>query len=194
MANPNDIVSIVKSYVGDSLLKNKADLAELVARQVDDPNQIVQVKTNCGMFALGVWWLVGVQNPILSQKYVNGMAISWLRKIAIAKQALRTYPKDGIPVAGALMHYYTPGINNNHVEFLLEDPDDKMVALHGGGGRDNNEISQGTSDISWNYTSSRHLQEWVDPVVLLVGSPEFVWNPKPKSDDVTASDSGSAGT
>jgi hypothetical protein len=177
MATPNDIVEFVKSYVGDSLLHNKEDLALLVSRQVDDPNQVVQIKTNCGMFALGVWCAVGVQHPLLHTKYKSGMAIAWVRQIAIAKKALRTYPKDGPPVAGALLHYYTPGTNNNHVEFLLENPNDKHVALHGGGGRENNAITSGTSDITWSYQQSRKLQEWVDPVALLVGSPEFHWNP-----------------
>lgn len=177
MATPYDIVEFVKSYIGDSLLKNREDLALLLARQVDDPNQIVQVKTNCGTFTLGVWWAVGVQHPLLSSKYKNGMAISWVRQIAIDKKALRKYPQDGNPIAGALLHYYTPGLNNNHVETLLENPNDKMISLHAGGGRNNNEIGSGTSDITWSYQQTRHLQEWVDPVALLVGSPEFHWNP-----------------
>lgn len=181
MATPNDIVEIVKSYIGDSLIHNKEDLGILVSRHVDDPNQIVQIKTNCGMFALGVWCLAGVQHNLLKSKYKNGMAIAWLRQIAISKGALRTYPKDGPPIAGALMHYYTPGANNNHVEFLLEDPNDKIVALHAGGGRDQNAIASGTTDVSWSYQPTRKLQEWIDPVALLVGSPDFHWNPNEAS-------------
>lgn len=181
MASPSDLISIVKSYIGDSLLHNKDDLALLVSRQVDDPNQIVQIKTNCGMFALGVWWLVGVQHPLLQSKYKNGMAIAWIRQIAIAKKALRSYPKDGKPVAGALLHYYTPGQNNNHVEFLLSDPDEKMNAEHAGGGRENNAITSLSGDISWSYQKSRKLMEWIDPVALLIGSPEFHWNPNETS-------------
>jgi len=177
MAIPNDIVEIVKSYIGDSLTNNKEDLALLVARQIDDPNQIVQVKTNCALFMLGVWWLVGVQHELLTKKYKNGMAIAWVRQIAIDKKALRAYPKDGLPIPGATMHYYTPGTNNNHVEFLLDSPNDKHVALHGGGGRANNEIASGTGDITWSYQTSRKLMEWIDPVALLAGSPEFHWNP-----------------
>jgi hypothetical protein len=176
MATPENIIEIVKSYIGDSLVNKKDDLAELVARGVDDPNQIVQVHTNCGMFALGVWCLVGVQHDLLKTKYINGQAIAWVRKIALAKNALRTYPKDGPPVAGALMHYYTPGSNDNHVEFLLENPNAKHVALHAGGGRDKNEIGSGTSDITWSWQPSRRLKEWIDPVALLVDSPDFNWN------------------
>jgi hypothetical protein len=183
MATPNDIVEIVKSYIGDSLIHNKEDLALLTARQVDDPNQVVQITTNCGMFMLGVWWLAGVQHELLKRPYKTGMAIAWVRQIAIDLKALRTYPKDGPPVLGASMHYYTPGSNNNHVEFLLETPNDKHVALHGGGGRDKNAIATGTGDITWSYQTTRKLMEWVDPEALLVGSPEFHWNPTAPSHD-----------
>lgn len=174
MATPNNIVEIVKSYVGDSLLHNKEDLALLVARQIDDPNQIVQVKTNCGIFTLGVWWAAGVQHELLTKKYKNGMAIAWVRQIAIDKKALRKYPQDGNPIAGAALHYYTPGKNDNHIEHLLSTPDTNMIAEHGGGGRTNNAITSSTSDIRTNYY--RQLREWVDPVALLIGSPDFSWN------------------
>lgn len=175
MANPDDIIKVVESYIGNSLINHKEDLALLVARQVDDPNTVVQIKTNCAMFALGIWYAVGVQHQLLKTKYKNGMAIAWVRQIAQAKKALKSYPKDGKPVAGALLHYYTPGQNNNHVEFLLSDPDDKMIARHAGGGREQNAITEATGDISWSYQKSRKLMEWVDPVALLVGSPEFNW-------------------
>jgi hypothetical protein len=177
MAKPSDIVEIVKSYIGDSLIHNKEDLALLTARGVDDPNKVVQITTNCGMFTLGVWWLAGVQHDLLTRKYKNGMAIAWVRQIAIDKKALRYYPKDGPPISGATLHYYTPKTNNNHVEFLLEQPNNKNIALHAGGGRKNNAITSGTSDITWSYQPSRKLMEWIDPVALLVGSPEFHWNP-----------------
>jgi hypothetical protein len=179
MAAPNDIVEIVNSYTGDSLIHNKEDLALLTARGVDDPNQVVQITTNCGLFTLGVWWLVGVQHELLNRKYKNGMAIAWVRQISIDKKALRIYPKDGPPVLGATMHYYTPPgtLNDSHVEFLLETPNEKMIAIHAGGGRNNNEIGTSTSDITWSYKSSRKLMEWIDPMALLDGSPPFHWNP-----------------
>jgi hypothetical protein len=174
MATPENIVELVKSYIGDSLTHNKDDLALLTARQVDDPDKIVQIKTNCGMFALGIWWAAGVKHELLNTKYKSGMAIAWVRRIAIEKNALRTYPKNGPPVAGSLLHYFTPGKNDSHVEFCLSNPDKNMVAEHGGGGRPDNAITSGISDIKTNYY--RRLQEWVDPVALLVGSPEFSWN------------------
>ena len=174
MATPNDIVEIVKSYIGDSLLHNRNDLALLIARQVDNPDQIVQVKTNCGLYTLGVWWAVGVQHDLLKKKYVSGQAIAWVRRIAIDKKALRKYPDDGLPIAGSTMHYYTPGSNNNHVEFLLENSNDKFISLHGGGGRTDNAITSSTSDIRTNYY--RQLREWIDPIALLEGSPDFSWN------------------
>ena len=174
MATPNNIIEIVKSYIGDSLVNNKDDLAELIARGVDDPNKVVQIKTNCGLFCLGVWCLVGVQHDLLKTKYVSGQAIAWVRKIAIDKKALRIYPKDGPPIAGAALHYYTPNKNDNHIELLLSDPDENMNAEHGGGGRTNNAITSSTSDIKTNYY--RKLQEWIDPIALLVESPDFNWN------------------
>ena len=177
MASPSDIVSIVKSYVGNSLLHNREDLAILIARQVDDANQIVQVTTNCGLFTLGVWWAVGVQHELLTRKYKSGMAIAWVRSIAIDKKALRKYPDDGNPIAGAALHYYTPGKNDNHIEHLLSNPNGNMICEHGGGGRPNNAITSSASDIRTNYY--RQLREWIDPIALLEGSPEFHWNPKP---------------
>jgi len=174
MATPENIIEIIKSYVGDSLLNKRDDLALLIARQIDDPNQIVQVKTNCALFTLGVWYAVGVQHDLLKTKYQSGQAIAWIRRIAIDKKALCTYPKDGAPIAGATMHYYTPGSNNNHVEFLLENPNDKFQALHGGGGRTDNAITSSTSDIRTNYY--RQLREWVNPIAILEGSPDFSWN------------------
>lgn len=176
MATPENIVEIVKSYIGSSLIHNREDLALLIARGVDDPNQVVEIKTNCGMSCLGFWWLAGVQHELLKKKYVNGQAIAWIRKIAIDKKALRKYPEDGPPIAGAALHYYTLGKNDNHIEILLSNPDGKFIALHGGGGRPNNAITSSISDIRTNYY--RGLKEWVDPVALLAGSPEFHWNPK----------------
>ena len=175
MATPNDIVEIVRSFLGDSLVNKKEDLALLVARQIDDPNQIVQVKTNCALFTLGVWWLAGVQHDLLKKKYVSGQAIAWVRRIAIDKHALRTYPKDGPPVAGAALHYFTPGKNDNHIETLLSTPDANMNALHGGAGRKDNAVTSGSGDIRTNYY--RQLREWVNPIDLLEGSPSFSWNP-----------------
>jgi hypothetical protein len=53
MANSGDtFVELVRKYIGCSLLVRKDDLATLVCRGVDDPNQTVLIKTNCGMFSL----------------------------------------------------------------------------------------------------------------------------------------------
>jgi hypothetical protein len=160
------IASLVRRYVGCSLKNRTDELAQLVARGVDDPKQVVLIKTNCGMFALGILAKIGVQHPLLANTYKSGMAIAWLLQIANDKGALRTL-KDGVPTEGALLHYGTPGKNNDHVEFLLADPSPTFQAEHAGGGRADNLVDIGTSDIR--TSMGRPLLHWVDPSKL------FMW-------------------
>src|SRR6266404_6924537 len=129
------IVRIVNSYVGCSLSNRREDLGKLVARGVDDPNVVVTITTNCGTSALGILGIVGAQDPLLDKKYVNGMAIAWVRQIAINLKALVKYTgKNGPqPKRGDLMHYFTQGKNDNHVEWCLSDIDENGIAEHGGG-------------------------------------------------------------
>jgi hypothetical protein len=181
MATPNDIITLAQTYLGDSLLKNKEDLGLLVARQVDDPAVVVQIKTNCAMFALGIMWACHVVHPLLETKYKSGMAVAWVRKIAMDKKALRQYPKDGPPVLGAFMHYYSGdgSKNDSHIELCLEDPQlvvqtGEMVAHHMGGGRADNAVAMGIGDVRWSYSVSRRMREWIDPVALLVDSAALV--------------------
>lgn len=166
MSNSGDtLVALVKKYVGCSLHVHKDDLATLVCRGVDDPDQSVLIKTNCGMFALGIMHEAGVVHDLLTQKYKLGMAIAWVRTIGKDLGALKKFSKSEMPKAGSLLHYYTSGKNNNHVEWLLEDPDDQGCAEHGGGGRTDNAITIGSGNVLWNY--GRPLQEWLDPDILL---------------------------
>lgn len=162
------IVELVTRYVGCSLENRCAELGELIARGVDDAEEIVKVRTNCGMFALGVWHACGVQHELLERPYVNEKAIGWLVTIAHSLGAVR-YPKEsGRPLPGALMHYWLRDgkvTKSHHVEFCLELPDIAWHAPHAGGGRPNNEIGQGNGDIRWN--AGRPLQCWYDPVSLL---------------------------
>jgi hypothetical protein len=164
--SPADLfVMLVKKYEGCSIHIRKDDLGALVCRGVDDPEQTVLIKTNCGMFSLGIMHEAEVQHDLLSHKYVSGMAIAWLRTIGKDLKALQKYSKDNKPKAGSLLHYYTAGKNDNHVEWLLSDIDDQGCAEHGGGGRTDNAITIGSGNVLWNY--GRPIQEWWDPDMLL---------------------------
>lgn len=164
------IVNSVRDFVGCSLDHRREELAELVNFPGDDPEQSVRIKTNCAMFALGIWRKVGVQHPLLSGRYNNGMAMAWVLKIARDKGALvRATSTIEVPPPGALMHYANQGRNNDHVEFCLSEPNSLRQIEHAGGGRTNNAILSGVGPWSWNY--GRPLQHWIDPVKLLEGVP-----------------------
>jgi hypothetical protein len=162
---PGDkIVRLVKSYDGISLKNDRDRLGRLVARGVDRPEDVVEALTNCGLFALGVWAEAGVVSPILDQKYVTGAAITWCVQIGIALGALVKYRDGGLkPKRGALLHYKTPGENDDHVEFLLSDVDQHWNALHGGGGRADNAITvtKAPGVVLWN--NGRKLLQFWDP-------------------------------
>lgn len=164
--SPSDLfVNLVKKYVGCSIHVRSDELGNLVAREVDDPEQVVLIKTNCGMFSLGIMYEAGVQHDLLWSKYKSGMAIAWLRTIGKDLKALQKYSKTNVPKPGSLLHYYTTGKNNNHVEWLLSDIDDQGCAYHGGGGRTDNAITSSFGNVLWNY--GRPLREWWDPDLLL---------------------------
>jgi hypothetical protein len=65
------------------------------------------------------------------------------------------------PPAGALLHYGTPGKNNDHMEWLLSEIAPSGAADTGGGGRANNAITAGRQAIAWN--NGRPLLHWFDP-------------------------------
>jgi hypothetical protein len=164
------IAQLVAKYVGCSLDERRDELARLVARGVDHEDSIVKVKTNCGMFALGIWHAAGVRHALLDTPYKNEMAISWLVTIAHDLGAVRYPRRDGPPCHGALMHYWLRDGNltkSHHVEFCLETPGPvDWVAEHAGGGRPNNLIGLGRGDVRWN--AGRPLQCWYDPNVFPV--------------------------
>lgn len=165
MSSADLFVSLIKKYEGCSIHIRKNELGSLVCRGVDDPAQTVLIKTNCGMFSLGIMYEAGVQHDLLKHKYMSGMAIAWLRTIGKDLKALQKYSKTNVPKLGSLLHYYTPRKNDNHVEWLLSDIDDHGRAEHGGGGRTDNAITIGEGNVLWNY--GRPLQEWWDPDLLL---------------------------
>jgi len=167
-ANGERIADIVRSYVGCSLDDRRAELGELIARGVDDAERVVQWKTNCGTFALGIWHAAGVQHALLETPYKVEKAIAWVLSVAHALGAVRYPKRDGPPSAGALMHYWLrdgKGTKSHHVEFCLEYPGVVWIADHAGGGRPENLIGLGHCDIRWN--AGRPLQCWYDPDELL---------------------------
>jgi hypothetical protein len=166
--SPGDkLCRIVRSYVGCSLKVRRSELAALVARGVDDPESVVTISTNCGMFALGVMAEAGVDDPLLDRKYVTGMAIAWLRQIGLNRKALVRYtgPHGPQPSAGSLLRYETPSKNDDHVEWLLSSLDAQGGGSHAGGGRPDNAITLVERGI---VTSSlgRPLVEFWDPNLL----------------------------
>jgi hypothetical protein len=171
--SPGDKLSrIAQSYAGCSLQHDRERLGRLVARGVDDPESVVTIHTNCGMFALGVMAEAGVQHEILDRKYQTGEAIAWLRLIGKALGALVTYrgPHGPQPKHGSLLRYNTAGHNDDHVEWLIGTIDSSGHAAHCGGGRPDNAITivpgnlGEKSLVTWNY--GRPLVEFWDPDLL----------------------------
>ena len=158
------LIRLVKSHVGCSLSTRRDELGRLVARGVDTPEAVVGIATNCATSALGIMAEAGVRDAILNKPYVSGMAVSWVRQIGINTGALQKYSPTNPPKPGSLLRYCSPGSNNDHVEWLLGPMDANGNADHGGGGRSNNAITEGTGDVrsSW----GRPLIEWWDPDLL----------------------------
>jgi len=161
------IISSVRPWIGASLLVRDQELREFIARGVDDPRwELNEHVSDCGLFALAVLHDVGVPHHLVSAKYVSGMAIDWLNQIAHDLKAIRYPKRDGKPVPGALMLYYSPRPSkNDHAEFSLSMVTGGYMADHAGGGRAECEIGSGRSDIRWN--GGRPLQCWYDPDALL---------------------------
>lgn len=164
------LIEVVQHFVGSSLDHNGDELRNFISRDgIDNPKTLLNPHiSDCGLFALAVWHELGVDHKLLGEKYVNGMAIAWCYSIANDLRAVRHPGSDGPPKPGALMHYFTHGKNDSHVEFCLSDPtvfESVWVAFHAGGGRPNCAIGRGSSDIKWNV--GRPLQEWYDISALL---------------------------
>jgi hypothetical protein len=159
------LARIVRQYVGCSLSNRADELGRLVARGVDDPKQVVGIKTNCAISALGVMAEAGVKHPLLTRKYVSGMAIAWVLQIGRDLGALVTIPSPlpftVEPPLGALLHYGKPGTNNDHVEWLLSEVAPSGAADTAGGGRANNAITSGRYVITRN--NGRPLLHYIDP-------------------------------
>ena len=81
-------------------------------------------------------------------------AVAWLFTIGRDLKISAKYA--GQPLApGQLLHYATPGRNNDHFEWLLSTPVNGS-ARHAGGGRARNAITEGGGTILW--SSGRPLR------------------------------------
>lgn len=169
MSERGDLIAeTARSFVGCSLKKRREELALLTSCGVDDPARVVQIKTNCAMFARGVMKRVGVVHPILEAPYRDQRAVSDVLEIAKRHGALEPF-REGTPIKrGSILHYSTPGMNNDHIECAtLEDASEELgwSVRHCGGGRADNAITEARTDIRW--SSGRRLQHVIDPDLLL---------------------------
>lgn len=157
------LVRIVLDHVGCSLSRNREKLGELVSRNVDKPEAVVAIATNCATTALGVMAFAGVRHELLNKPYVSGMAVGWCRIIGQDLGALVKYTgKSGPqPKVGSLLRYNTSGKNDDHVEWLLSTMDERGSADHGGGGRPNNAVTREYGGVMHSY--GRPLVEFWDP-------------------------------
>jgi hypothetical protein len=172
--NRLDVVQWVQLFVGCSLDERTDELARLVDFPGGPPaSEEVKIKTNCAMFVLGIWRQCGCVHPFLTHPYHNGMAMAWVLEIARQCKALHL-PHDGTtPQMGDVCHYATPpkpGLaprNDDHVEFLLTNPSEHRLALHAGGGRARNAITE--SVVAEDYTMNhwRPLRHWIDTTLVI---------------------------
>lgn len=169
LVSESPTVTLVRSFVGCSLENRREDLADLVAFPGDNPAIDVRIKTNCGMFVLGIWRRLGCRHPLLMGKYRGGMAIAWVLRIATDARALHL-PHTGTPSSGDVVHYATPGLNpktgrpwnNDHVEFVMSAPDEHRFSLHAGAGRVANAVTESASPEDYTVNAWRPLSHWVE--------------------------------
>lgn len=165
------LIRWVKSMNGCSLSNRLTDLQGLVCRGVDDVSLgSWQWKTNCATSALGFLAAIcgsvqaaGQCHPNLSKRSLIGTSMSWIMQIGYDLNAMVPYKgKSGPqPQPGDLLHYAILGTGDDHVEFLLGEPDPITgAAVTGGGGRPNNAITFGNGNAfaSW----SRPLQGFLN--------------------------------
>lgn len=164
--------NIIRTMCGCSLKEHEQDYRIFMSRGlIDDTYAIINERiSTCGLFGLAVWFALEVPHPLITTRYVTGKAITWICEIAQELGAVRYPKRDGPPTIGALMHYWSPGRNDNHVEFCLSEadvsPDGHWFAQHAGGGRALGAIGFGQGNIRWD--SGQPLQEWYDLEALFV--------------------------
>lgn len=162
------VARIVRALDGISLHSHADHLAELFWANEETEARASLVsswKTNCGTSMRCVYALAGSDLDLILCPYVVGRAVSWVLQAAMTAKALLpgTHWRSLGPGWG--MHYGTPGLNNDHVEFCLSVPDAVGIADHGGGGRPDNAITVGRGSIL--SSSGRPLLSIIDPARMV---------------------------
>lgn len=165
------VVQTVESWIGASLKDRADDLKAFISRGHNDQlNLLTPQVSSCGLFALAVWFAVGVDHELVRARYQTGKAITWIEHIASDLGAVRHVKHDGPPSVGSLLHYYSKRPSyNDHVEFLLSEPNARGLSKHAGGGRKDCKVGAGEDNLSWN--GGRPLQVWYDLAALLPEPP-----------------------
>jgi hypothetical protein len=171
----DDIVQSVRGFVGLSIHHDpNGELARLVDFPGGaPPEQEVQIKTNCAMFACGMLRWLGCTHPLLQHEYVNGMAMTWLIEIARDMNALHLPGDRTRPLRGDICHWATPPApgqkprNDDHVAFLVTNPNEARMVLRAGGGATDNLITETTFPENYTVDHWRPLRHWIDVVKVL---------------------------
>jgi hypothetical protein len=175
MTTRADVVQLVRSFVGLSISHDpNGDLARLIDFPGGPPPEIeVLTKTNCALFVMGIWREFGCQHPLLHRPYVNGKAMTWALVIASDSGALHL-PHDGqSPGSGDVCHYATkpklPWLwsKDDHLEFLVSSCGANRLALHAGGGRSDNAITEYPMPQDYTVNHWRPLVHWIDTLKVL---------------------------
>jgi hypothetical protein len=111
---------------------------------------------------------------LLRHEYVNGMAMTWLLEIARSTGALHVHRAGGPrPIRGDICHWATPPVpgrkprNDDHVAFLMTDPDAHRLCLRAGGGAADNLITETATPENYTVDHNHPLRDWIDTVTLL---------------------------
>lgn len=150
------IARTILAFEGCSVINNRTKLNALfLTNETSEQSaaQVALIQTNCGTSARCILALVGCQNKWITQPYQSGMAIVWLMQAGYDCNAIVDCRQD--PNAwkqldtGWMIHYQSPGSNNDHIEWVLTKPDPLTgIADHIGGGRASNKIGpKETGDV-----------------------------------------------
>lgn len=181
----NHISRCVQSFNGVSLTSSvaKLDALFLVNETPQRASQIAAVQTNCATFARCIFALAGCASNYVLEPYPIGAGISLVLQAAQQMNCLISCASNpnwlSLLTPGCLMHYGTPNLNNDHVEFCLGVPDPLTgISLHGGGGRPNNAITVGPGDIRTSL--GRPMQHIILPMnMAIAGSIISIPQPAP---------------
>lgn len=153
---------IVRDLGGCSLSTNKAKLQAFIAKDgacIDGADEEVRRRTNCAEFAVAYLAALagGIDDarkihPLLATPIKNGTSFSVLVQIGNDLGAWISAPDAKTPPPiGGVIWYEINGENDDHAEVMLMPPDE-----HGGGGRPNNAITVGHSDVHASWTRPIH--------------------------------------